>query len=518
MKKITFLLSIFCLTYTIATAQVQTYDLDATFGNEGIVETNIDFAPTDVKLINGYYYFISDNRKFYPFPTNTSSETSGRLVKVDYSGNFDTSFGNNGIVSFSINENIKHTVSGFKYINGYFYIYGSTNQGYGDTQTYNQELYITKIDEEGNFDTEFGINGIATFNFNNNESLQDLTIDENGRLFCMGTVNRKITYFKVMPNGTLDTTFGTNGLKNFLLNNSSFGYRIKQYNGNYLLIGTDTYSNYPNSNTELILLLVDVNGNLISSFGNNGYKAFTINPGMSSGILWLDLVDDKLYAVFSSAYAEIPQLSTKSLFKYDILNDQTEFIKGLGYNYHTGKMYNNKIYLTGFENCMGGQTFCESDFMIQRRHLYGDLDGSFASYEGEYNYNFEDSENSITYDRSSTFEIDENGKILIAGYTHSKFSMIRIQEGALNTDTFSLTNNSKVYPNPFSDYLVIDNIKETPTNIEVTDISGRVICKPLYTKEGESIRLDLSSITQKGIYIVKSSYEDKTVFNKIIKE
>ena len=78
----------------------------------------------------------------------------------------------------------------------------------------------------------------------------------------------------------------------------------------------------------------------------------------------------------------------------------------------------------------------------------------------------------------------------------------------------SLENSDfKIYPNPVKDILKIDLLNEVNYKIEISNQLGQVVFSS--TKYYNSV--DISSLS-KGIYFVKLSGNNKTFFEKIIKE
>ncbi|MEQ3661192.1 MAG: T9SS type A sorting domain-containing protein, partial [Flavobacterium sp.] len=87
--------------------------------------------------------------------------------------------------------------------------------------------------------------------------------------------------------------------------------------------------------------------------------------------------------------------------------------------------------------------------------------------------------------------------------------------GVLANESFEL-NNISVYPNPSNGLVTISYGTFEPTQIQVYDISGKLIL----TKENLNVsetNLDLSSASQ-GIYFIKVSSENQSVVKRLIKK
>ena len=78
--------------------------------------------------------------------------------------------------------------------------------------------------------------------------------------------------------------------------------------------------------------------------------------------------------------------------------------------------------------------------------------------------------------------------------------------------------NTVIYPNPFTDQVTI-NIDSIYSLAQVFDSSGRMISTPHVNFSENKMVLDLSEITQNGIYILKlTDYNNKSITQKIIKQ
>jgi hypothetical protein len=69
-----------------------------------------------------------------------------------------------------------------------------------------------------------------------------------------------------------------------------------------------------------------------------------------------------------------------------------------------------------------------------------------------------------------------------------------------------------IFPNPTKDVIILSGLKEGVYNMEVIDMSGRVMITDNITNNS---LIDLSSL-QKGCYVVKASNNDSTYSSKVI--
>lgn len=247
----------------ILTRRLTNGTIDTTFGNNGYIYTKDLFTNNDDPVI-----LLDKNENIYLAATQRDSSTSfySKIIKFNYNGTIDTSFGNNGEIILD-----KIDIGGNDYFNTNFELENGNLlfiiYDYNQSNFYQSLICITPT---GNIVASFGNNGILNLS-NHFDSL----ITQNNNIFISTNQNSPDystrTYFieKFNNNGVKDTNFstisetltdGTTFLKidkdenliiivNYSANNASYNSKIKKYN-------TTT-------------------GTIINSFGNNGTLDFT---------------------------------------------------------------------------------------------------------------------------------------------------------------------------------------------------------------------------------------------------
>ena len=130
---------------------------------------------------------------------------------------------------------------------------------------------------EGELDTTFGTDGIVTTDLNNNSNDvgKSLQIDEN-YIYMGGYSDNNFAIVKYTKNdGTLDTTFGTNGIVITDLNSSNDVGNSLQIYQNYIYLGG--YSGEINNKDFAIVRYNKDNGTLDTTFGTNGIVITDLN-------------------------------------------------------------------------------------------------------------------------------------------------------------------------------------------------------------------------------------------------
>lgn len=190
------------------------------------------------------------------FEVTYSNDNTYNLLCLTKNGTTVTSFGNNGILSFSQNINSIYS------INNQFYIIMdeySTN----DSTKFSIKRFNNNSISDSNFQT-IVTNGLySTSQFINNDSSNNLYVITNYQNETDNNVSSDIR--KYTSAGALVTTFGNNGL----IHNAHYGFvrTIFDSNNNPLFCGVKDYGNLYNP----IITKYSKNGVLDTKFNQTGY-------------------------------------------------------------------------------------------------------------------------------------------------------------------------------------------------------------------------------------------------------
>src|SRR5690606_21232225 len=209
--------------------------LDTSFATNGIYKLTSSRQFVSVMALPNGSIILGGN-------TSVNNEYQGILVKLNNNGAEDIQFGNNGVLSLT-SVNYKFSMGETILLNdGKIFCAGVE---YSDILNHSKSAYC-KIDSFGNFDTTFGTNGKVTldlFNYNPITNITELlhTARElpNGQIVIGGTELNPFL-LKINSNGSLDSTFGTNGMKTL-----SFSFRprvMATQNDGKIIIGSGTKS------------------------------------------------------------------------------------------------------------------------------------------------------------------------------------------------------------------------------------------------------------------------------------
>lgn len=243
---------------------------DATYGANGqficslpngINHIGSTITDTDAVLSVGY------NTSY----TNNDYTQKMTIIKVDGTGNLDTSFGINGSVDFAYPYQTYTPWSAIFKGDDLYLLFKKNTDG---------DSYIAKYNLNTlSYDSSFGTGGTLQINTNNqNEIALGFLVDDNddiivaGRRVSTGSLQNQLFVYKY-NNNYLDITFGTAGAFTYQLmpgvNSSMSNISIKKFTNKLLISGT-FYDYTGATNNSAFFTQLNNDGTLDTTFGNNG--------------------------------------------------------------------------------------------------------------------------------------------------------------------------------------------------------------------------------------------------------
>jgi uncharacterized delta-60 repeat protein len=133
----------------------------------------------------------------------------------------------------------------------------------------------------GSLDSSFNIVGFYQHDFGFNDNPNDVKIQSDQKVVCTGVAlsNNYTGVLKVVrlkTDGTPDSTFGTNGIFSFLITYETYGYESYIRNDGKIIVAglaSEIFGYY-----DMLLLRLNPNGTLDSTFGVNGSKTVSFSP------------------------------------------------------------------------------------------------------------------------------------------------------------------------------------------------------------------------------------------------
>ncbi|CAM4420737.1 T9SS type A sorting domain-containing protein [Flavobacterium terrigena] len=415
MKKIL----LFFLFSIIAKAQ----SLDTTFDSDGLINNPISNTPS---IQNAYDGILQpDGKMIYVGRYFENGITYGLIVRYNSDGTKDTTFSNVGFSNLF--GKIGQTVS--LQNDGKIIVAGLNN--------------VTRLTSEGALDTSFNTIGTKAISLSGqNMNIKCASVQSDNKIVVSGYIsngtNNDLAVARLNTDGTLDTTFDSDGI--FTYNSTSidqgFSHKI-QTDGKIVVVG-DTGAT---GAKKILLVRLEATGALDTAFGSNGV---VINVWHNYGRDVQILSDGKI-VVLGKSGSSIVLIKHTSSGAYDTsFNDTGDRMLGIAMSLETTGAATNlhhipklKVLATG-----GFLIACSSnlDYSVVKTDATGNLDTTFGT-NGAFTSNFET-------DLPSVSQIKTNGNIIISGnsFTSGMNSDAKIKEIELSSNgTLIATNTKNVY-------------------------------------------------------------------------
>ena len=216
----------------------------------------------------------SDNKILVAGDSLNSTDDDVIVLRLDSDGTLDPNFGSNGIYTYDSGSGGDAAIDLLIQSEGKIVICGSCSNGT------DSDLLVIRLNVNGTPDTTFGTNGAAIYDGRNSfDSGLRLTLQNDGKILVAGVShtgsNYDILVARFSTNGTLDTTFGTNGIAIYDGGDYDRGFGIDtNSDGDILVTGVRTKPAPNITDYDIPVICFDSNGNLDTSFGNNGIALY----------------------------------------------------------------------------------------------------------------------------------------------------------------------------------------------------------------------------------------------------
>lgn len=191
-------------------------------------------------------------------------------------GNLDPSFGTAGLVTSNL-PNLNAQTGITIQPDGKIIVGSTLFQGGNEVSGF------TRFNSNGSLDQSFGTNGTAIVSF----VLANLTLQPDGKIIAAGFVDQSSTFTMALSrlnsDGSVDTTFGQNGIVQTLVPNSSSSNAnglTLQADGKIVVVGQARI----NGITQALAVRYNSDGSLDNSFGVNGVSVIPLLPGSAAAL------------------------------------------------------------------------------------------------------------------------------------------------------------------------------------------------------------------------------------------
>jgi uncharacterized delta-60 repeat protein len=489
--------------------------IDTSFGFTGISLSNLSQGGYAKKIrLNSVGKIISAGTMY---GANTTEYNFG-ATQTGADGTIDNNFGQSGFFTYDFGYDDHCTSlciqSDDKIILG----------GYSTTiVSFNPFVVLTKfavirLNPNGTLDTTFNHTGTLEVSYPNALcAITGLAIQSDGKIIAVGTYNPtssvQFSALRINSNGTIDSTFGSNGLVNFQFENvykNDLASCIAIQNDGKILIGGN--SNMPSVGKVIALCRLNTDGSFDNSFGTNG-KVLTDIPAKindianaisfqnnGSIVLAGTTFNNKLVAVckydinglpdatFGASGIQLFDLSNGNDVAFDVLNQVDSKLILVGYASSSAYILRLK------DNGMIDSTFNNIGI-----NLFGDA----SSNEGFY---------SVVQ--------DVQNRLLVGGFIFDSLQKQQFSVVAFNSILFNSINSTetyisdlKIYPNPSNSYIKFLNLVPN-TIVSITDLSGKMEMQTCLNSIQE---IQISNLSN-GIYFIQAKSSNTIQRVKFIKQ
>jgi uncharacterized delta-60 repeat protein len=196
------------------------------------------------------------------------------LARYNPDGSLDTTFSGDGKVTtgfvdgWSDNEDSGRSIA--VQADGKILVAGSSDSGSND-------FALVRYNPDGSLDTTFSSDGKLTTDFGNDDSGYSVVVQADGKILVAGQSGNNFALARYNPDGTLDTSFDGDG--RLTTANGSGQSVAVQADGKILVAG----SSYNGSNIDFALVRYNPNGSLDTTFSGDGKVTTAIGSGDDSG-------------------------------------------------------------------------------------------------------------------------------------------------------------------------------------------------------------------------------------------
>lgn len=530
MKK-SLLISLMLITFSFAKAQDIPGGFDQTFGNYGY--TLEELNNLSVFMTGKGSVSLQSDGKIVTY--TQFGEDYGKsdilIMRHNPDGTLDTSYGDNGHLRMSpLNKSFFSFDSKIVEDDNLLilaYTYGSEGGN----------MFLMKLDSNGNPVTSFGTNGYVTFNKQANWTLvvRSMAVQPDGKIVVGGEYGEgdySSCILRFMPDGQLDSSFGDNGM---VINESydHLGYLSMSVgesvciapDGRIYLCGWRTSPDeYWGSVYNSKIICVDQDGNFVTTFGENGVLEYSFSEVIDV-IQDSEVMPDGKLLVGGQAeiYVEDPSEGPNYELFLARFNEDGSFDESFGNDGVTKVQYQEDSYHYCSEIAVAedGQVFIGGYFWDELKDIL--ITGFNA--DGTLNQDF--GENGFTYitfggDKTSCITdlaMQPDGKLVAIGHYeheetfadyffgrfHTSLSLVGVEENVIESGVTA-------YPNPAVNEVRFMNIaNECIAN--VYDAMGRMVMCETVSANGV---MNVSKLNSGNYFVelINGSQIIKTRFTK----
>jgi uncharacterized delta-60 repeat protein len=262
--------------------------LDSSFSDDGVLQLSTGTGP--IERFSAVAIAPNGDIVFSGGTGDFTSNTKYLVARCDSNGVWDQDFNGSGWVSTNLSTQADLAFTVALQLDGKIVVGGTSSNNNGS-------MGIVRYTSDGTLDTTFSGNGKTFIDyFDNSDQLRDLKIQADGKIIICGFTGSGVGISDIMvvrlkTNGEIDSTFANNGY--FIYDNNNgvdygWGLELTQ-EGKILVVCPTTDGTF-----RTLLLQLTKDGILDGDFGNNGKKTFQIQNGNLYGYSLKRQTDGKI--------------------------------------------------------------------------------------------------------------------------------------------------------------------------------------------------------------------------------
>ena len=484
--------------------------LDPSFGNDGIVTTVItgsyNLGQASVVQPDGKIIVAGEAGEPSPFKV--------AIARYNPDGTLDTSFGSGGTLLIQVGpaksyaRNLALQPDGKIVVGAYTY-----DDVAGD-------FAVLRLNADGTPDSSFGTNGMTIVDNGSHEVVDAMAIAADGKIVLAGNDYTNFLATRFNTDGSLDTTFGSNGWAAIAFADSDSQVKdiVFQNDGKLILAGFSF--NLSLGRYSMAAAKLNEDGSLDPSFGTDGQIAFNIGTSDDYAVAVAIQTDEKivlggyLYVGTNPMRYDLAavRLNTDGTFDTTYGNNGIAINRVIddGQNYTENMLLqaDDKVVLAGY-----AAGTADHNLIMLRFDSDGNVDTSFGA-NGKVNTDLDGRP-----DFGKAISIQPDDKIILAGYSYAtsgvgEIVVARYDNNVLGTTDFQ-NNEFLLYPNPANDHITIALGDTSPKyEIGIYDVLGKKLLSSEIAKTGN---IDVSAFAP-GTYLVKVNSHNNTSIIRFIKQ
>ncbi|MEP6465257.1 MAG: T9SS type A sorting domain-containing protein [Parafilimonas sp.] len=461
--------------------------LDSSFGEDGIAQKDFDLFQSAWGIQTQADGKIVIAGQSAPDVYNTS----GLVVRYLADGTLDKSFGNGGEI---ILPEALRLFSVVLQKDGKIVPGGFTNIG-------DNKFYVGRLNEDGSYDKSFGGSGYVytRFSKNHRDQLRSLALQTDSKILGAGISNiyggnQDMGVARYNTDGSLDSSFGTNGLQSIAVaKNAAEATAVLLQNDGKIILSGDVVSDTPSSGDALLVRL-NTNGSIDSTFGVNGVAITDLSNGGSDYESGAVLQTDGKIITVGSSYLNNMNYDNIVRYNNDGLIQKQQIIAKIRrwLQHRNGIEWNN---INGASN-----------YVVQR------------SYDGIH-WSTVHSQQTTASSQQLTANSYYNDPAPLNGSNYYRLQTTSIS-GVVNYSNVIAVNADedaiKISPNPATNSLHIEGLPlNQKIKLTVVDFTGNTKLQAI--ANAASYNLNIASLTT-GNYLLKIEMNNEMVTKKFVKQ